>query len=124
VDGTLKRWFTEGFHQRKPGDIAKVREMILGTGVEGYMACAGAVRDMAQTTMLLEVKAPTLVTTGRQDPACTVAQSTVLHRMIDGSRLEIIEDAAHLSNIEQPEAFNRLLRGFLDEVDDRLGAGA
>lgn len=124
VDGTLKRWFTEGFHQRKPGDIAKVRDMILGTGVEGYMGCAGAVRDMAQTTMLLQVKAPTLVMTGRQDPACTVAQSTVLHRMIDGSRLTILEDAAHLSNIEQPEAFNRALRDFIDEVDDRLPAPA
>ncbi len=124
VDGTLKRWFTEGFYRRKPEDIGKVRAMILATGVEGYVNCACAVRDMAQTTMLLGVKAPTLVTTGRQDPACTVAQSTVLHRMIDGSRLEIIEDAAHLSNIEQPEAFNRLLRGFIDEVDDRLPAGA
>jgi 3-oxoadipate enol-lactonase len=124
VDGTLKRWFTEAFHARSPADIAKVRAMILGTGVEGYLGCACAVRDMAQTTMLLEVKAPTLVMTGRLDPACTVAQSTVLHRMIDGSRLAILEDAAHLSNIEQPEAFNRLLRTFIDEIDDRLPAGA
>ncbi len=124
VDGTLKRWFTEDFHRRHPGEIARVRAMILGTGAEGYMACASAVRDMAQTTMLLEVKAPTLVMTGRQDPACTVAQSTVLHRMIDGSRLVILEDAAHLANIEQPGAFNRALRAFLDEVDDRLPAPA
>jgi hypothetical protein len=107
-----------------PGEIARVRAMILGTGAEGYMACASAVRDMAQTTMLLEVKAPTLVMTGRQDPACTVAPSTVLHRMIDGSRLVILEDAAHLANVEQPEAFNRALRAFLDEVDDRLPASA
>jgi len=124
VDGTLERWFTAAFHARKPADIAKVRAMILATGVEGYTGCACAVRDMAQTTMLLEVKAPTLVMTGRLDPACTVAQSTVLHRMIDGSRLAIIEDAAHLSNIEQPEVFNRLLRTFIDEIDDRLPAGA
>ncbi len=124
VDGTLKRWFTEDFHRRSPGEIARVRAMILGTGAEGYSACASAVRDMAQTTMLLEVKAPTLVITGRQDHACTVAQSTVLHRMIDGSRLVILEDAAHLANVEQPEAFNRALRAFLDEVDDRLPASA
>jgi 3-oxoadipate enol-lactonase len=71
---------------------------------------------MAQTTMLLKIKAPTLVMTGRQDPACTVEQSTVLHRMIDGSQMVIIEDAAHLSNIEQPQAFNQALRSFLDSV--------
>jgi 3-oxoadipate enol-lactonase len=118
VDGTIKRWFTEPFIHRAPGEIAKVRAMILGTPVEGYMSCAGAVRDMAQTTMLLKIKAPTLVITGRQDPACTVDQSTVLHRMINTSRMAVIENAAHLSNIEQPEVFNREVRNFLETISD------
>jgi len=122
AEGTLKRWFTEPFSRRAPGDIEKVRGMILGTGVEGYMACAGAIRDMAQTTMLLAIAAPTLVLTGRQDPATTVAHATVLHRVIAGSRLVILEDAAHLSNIEQPQAFNAALRAFIDEVDAGLPA--
>jgi 3-oxoadipate enol-lactonase len=120
VDGTIRRWFTEGFIQRAPRDIEAVRRMILATGAEGYIGCASAVRDMAQTTMLLASRKPTLVMTGRQDPACTVDQSTVLHRMIEGSVMLVLEDAAHLSNIEQPEAFNRALRGFIDRVDDRL----
>ena len=116
ADGTIQRWFREGFTQRSPEKINTVRQMVLATPLEGYIACASAVRDMAQTTMLLKIKAPTLVMTGRQDPACTVEQGTVLHRMIDGSKFEIIEDAAHLSNIEQPEVFNRNLRQFLDSV--------
>jgi 3-oxoadipate enol-lactonase len=58
--------------------------------------------------------------TGRQDPACTVDQSTVLHRMIEGSEMVVLEDAAHLSNIEQPQAFNQNLRRFIDRVDDLL----
>jgi 3-oxoadipate enol-lactonase len=124
ADGTIKRWFTAPFIARAPGDIEKVRRMILGTGTEGYMACAGAVRDMAQTTMLLGIRAPTLILTGRDDPACTVAQATVLNRMIDGSRMVILENAAHLSNIEQPQAFNAALRAFIDRVDDGLRASA
>ena len=84
------------------------------------MACASAVRDMAQTTMLLGVKSPTLVLVGRQDPACTVEKSIVLHRMIDGSQMVILEDAAHLANIEQPKAFNQALRTFIDRIDDTL----
>ncbi len=122
VDGTIKRWFTEPFIRRAPGEIEKVRAMILGTGVEGYAACACAIRDVAQTTMLLAITAPTLVLTGRQDPATTVAHATVLHRVIAGSRLVILDDAAHLSNIEQPRAFNDALRGFIDEIDDGLPA--
>jgi 3-oxoadipate enol-lactonase len=75
---------------------------------------------MAQTTLLLGIKAPTLVLTGRQDPACNVDQATVLHRVIEGSQLLILEDAAHLSNIEQPAAFNAAVRAFIDRVDDKL----
>ena len=124
ADSTLQRWFTEPFLRRAPGEVEKVRRMILSTGAEGYMACAAAIRDMAQTTMLLSITAPTLVLTGRQDPATTLAHATVLHRVIAGSRLVIVEDAAHLSNIEQPEAFNAALRGFIDEVDARLAPPA
>ena len=120
VDGTIQRWFTAPFIERAPQEIEKVRQMILGTNVEGYMACGSAVRDMAQSTMLLKIKTPTLVLAGRDDPACTVDQGTVLNRLIDGSRMVIIEDAAHLSNIEQPETFNKTVRQFIDSVDDRL----
>ena len=120
VDGTIQRWFTNPFVERAPQDIEKVRQMILGTGVDGYIGCGSAVRDMAQTTMLLKIKAPTLVLTGRQDPACTVEQAIVLNRMIDGSKLVIIEEAAHLSNIEQPAVFNQTIREFIDSVDDTL----
>jgi len=120
VDGTIKRWFTAPFIERAPQDIEKVRQMILGTGVEGYIGCASAVRDMAQTTMLLKIKAPTLILTGRQDPACTVEQATVLNRMIDGSKMVLIEEAAHLSNIEQPAVFNQVIREFIDSVDNAL----
>jgi 3-oxoadipate enol-lactonase len=74
--------------------------------------------------MLLQVKTPTLVLVGRQDPACTVEKSIVLHRMIDGSQMVILEDAAHLSNIEQPKAFNQALRAFIDRVDYALPESA
>jgi 3-oxoadipate enol-lactonase len=120
LDSTIQRWFTGLFIARDPQSIEKVRGMIVSMGAEGYIACASAVRDMAQTTMLLKVEAPTLILVGRQDPACTVEQSTVIHRMIDGSQMVVLENAAHLSNMEQPQAFNRAVRAFIDRVDDAL----
>ena len=120
VDGTIGRWFTAPFVERAPHDIEKVRQMILATNVEGYIGCGSAVRDMAQSTMLLKIKAPTLVLSGRHDPACTVDQGIVLNRLIDGSQIVIIEDAAHLSNIEQPARFNQAVREFIDSVDNHL----
>jgi 3-oxoadipate enol-lactonase len=120
VESTIQRWFTAPFIAREPAAIEKVRRMILSTGTEGFIACGSAVRDMAQTTMLLKVKSPTLIIVGRHDPACSVEQATVIHRMIDGSQMVIIEEAAHLSNIEQPRAFNGALRAFIDRVEATL----
>jgi 3-oxoadipate enol-lactonase len=120
VDSTIQRWFTAPFIARDPQSVEEVRRMILSTGTEGFIACGSAVRDMAQTTMLLQVKTPTLILVGRLDPACSVEKAEVIHRMIDGSQLVILEDAAHLSNIEQPQAFNAALRGFIDRIDAAL----
>jgi 3-oxoadipate enol-lactonase len=114
VDGTIKRWFVADFVASAPAKIDAVRTMILKTPVEGYLGCASAVRDMAQSTMLLKIKAPTLVLVGRDDPACTVDQATVLHRMIAHSSMVILDNAAHLSNIEKPTEFNSALLSFLD----------
>jgi 3-oxoadipate enol-lactonase len=114
VEGTIKRWFVGGFISAAPEKIDAVRSMILKTPVEGYLGCASAVRDMAQSTMLLKIKAPTLVLVGRDDPACTVDQATVLHRMIAHSHMAVLDNAAHLSNIEKPAEFNAALLTFLD----------
>jgi 3-oxoadipate enol-lactonase len=114
VDGTIRRWFVPGFPEREPETIAKVRAMILSTRPEGYIACASAVRDMSQTHILSRIEAPTQVIVGREDPACTLAASEVLHREITQSTLHVIDDAAHLANIEKPAAFNELLLAFLN----------
>ena len=120
VEPTLQRWFTPAFLKRGAQDLEKIKPMIAGTGLEGYTGCASAVRDMAQSTMLLKIKTPTMIIAGKQDPATTVDHATVLNRLIDGSKLVVIDEAAHLSNIEQPEAFNRAVRGFIDQVDAKL----
>jgi 3-oxoadipate enol-lactonase len=120
VEPTLQRWFTPGFLKSSPQDIEKVKAMILGTGLEGYTGCGSAVRDMAQSVMLLKIKTPTLIIVGKQDPATTVDHATVLHKLIEGSKMVVIDNAAHLSNIEQPQVFNKTVRAFFDQVDATL----
>lgn len=113
VDSTIQRWFVPSFITREPEAIAWVRRMILQTTPEGYIACASAVRDMSQTHILRRIRVPTQVIVGRDDPACTLAASEVLHREIEGSTLHVIDDAAHLANIEKPQQFTRLLVDFI-----------
>ncbi len=115
VSGTLERWFTPSFHETGREDLEKVRSMILGTGVEGYIACAQAIRDMFLCDKLAEITVPTLVLVGAEDPACPVSAAEVLHRGITGSELAVLANAAHLPNIEQRVAFNEVVLGFLNK---------
>ena len=117
IPGTLERWFTSPFRERRGDAIDKVREMMRATPVLGYVGCCRAIRDMNQTDVLGLIRVPTLIVVGDQDPSTPVATARLLHDQIAGSELAVIKDAAHLPNIEQPEAFNAALLGFLDRVE-------
>ena len=114
MPGTLERWFTPPFHETGKAQLEKVRAMILGTGAEGYIACAQAIRDMFLCDKLSEIAVPTLVLVGEMDPACPVSSAEALHAGIAGSDLVVLPESAHLPNIEQTAAFNEALMGFLD----------
>lgn len=113
IGGTIQRWFTAPFTQQSPAAVGFVEGMIRDTGAEGYIACASAVRDMSQTNILKDIKAKTLVLIGEFDPACTPEQGEVLFKEIPRSEKVVIEDAAHLSNIEKTNEFNSAVLEFL-----------
>ena len=97
--------------------VARVREMITKTRPEG---AAAASRGMAvrrdQSDMLSQISARTLIIVGSEDTLTPPADSKRMQREISGSRLEVIEGAGHVSNIERPADFNRALVNFLDTV--------
>ena len=112
---TIERWFTEPFHERGAAEIERVRHMIRKTGRPGYIGCCRAIQAMNQTAILSAITTPTLVLVGADDASTPVAASETIHRAIEGSELVVLDDAAHLSNVEQPEAFNRAVIGFLEK---------
>jgi pimeloyl-ACP methyl ester carboxylesterase len=66
--------------------------------------------------MLGEITIPTLIICGRQDEVTPLAQSEFMQENIKGSLLRVIENAGHVSNLEQPAAFNKHLREFLSAL--------
>jgi 3-oxoadipate enol-lactonase len=70
---------------------------------------------MDQTHLLSRIRTPTLILVGEDDPSTTVEHSETIHGEIVGSKLVVLENAAHLSNIEQAADFNKALRTFLDK---------
>lgn len=72
------------------------------------------VSDVA--TRLGEVRAPTLVVVGAEDVPDIHEVASRIAAEVPGARLSWVQGAAHLPNLEQPEAFDAIVRGFLDEV--------
>ena len=117
VEGTLARWFTEPFRTAHPDLMKTVGRMILTTSVAGYGGCCQALPHINSTARLKEIKCPTIVIVGADDPGTPVAMARVIHEAMPGSELAIIPSAAHISNIEQPAAFNAALTAFLSRVN-------
>lgn len=77
---------------------------------EGLRALSGRSETC---TSLSKIEIPTLIICGRADTVTPLDQSEAMHEAIESSILHIIEIAGHVSNLEQPEAFNSILKEFL-----------
>lgn len=114
ADPTMERWFTPGFRQRQPDVVDRLRTMLLATRAEGYAGCCEALAGVDLTGALAGVTVPTLAIAGADDPATPPEQ---LERIADGvtdGRLAVVDDAAHLVNLEQPQRVTALIRDHLD----------
>jgi 3-oxoadipate enol-lactonase len=113
VEPTLKRWFTEPFLAQRGPVIDRVAQMIRSTPPVGYAGCCQAIARLDLTDRLRAIHCPVQVIVGEQDVGTPVAMSRAIHAAIPGSELVILPQASHLSNLEQPAAFNAALLDFL-----------
>jgi 3-oxoadipate enol-lactonase len=113
VERTIERFLAPATVQSRPETVAAVRDMIRHTPVQGYIACCQALAKLHLTERLPGIQIPTLVVVGEQDVATPVALARDIQQHIPGAELVILKDAGHLSNIDQPEAFNKAVLEFL-----------
>jgi pimeloyl-ACP methyl ester carboxylesterase len=62
---------------------------------------------------------PVLVIVGSEDSLTPAAEAEAMHRAIRGSRMQVIEGAGHLSNLEQPHQFDTALGEFIQQFEAR-----
>jgi 3-oxoadipate enol-lactonase len=115
VGPTLERWFTAPYRAAHPELVAHIGTLIRNTPVAGYIGCCHAIAALDFTERLKALNLPTLVLVGDQDVGTPPAMARELAAAIPDAQLEIIPGAAHLSNIEQADAFNRQLLAFLGD---------
>ena len=116
ADAVLERWFTPPFRESRPDVIEWAGRMLRGTPAEGYAGCCEALRDADMRERLGGIRAPTLVIAGADDPAAPVDRAELIRDSVSGARLEVIPQAAHIANVEQPEAVTREILAHVEPV--------
>ncbi len=120
ADAVLGRWFTADFHAAQPALVERFRAMLVATPAEGYAACCEAIGALDLRPRLAAIRADTLVITGDQDPVVAPETGAALAQAIAGARHVVIQHAAHIANVEQPEAFTAALLAHLSDVEETV----
>ena len=112
ADLTMPRWFTDGFRAREPHTIEQFRTMVAACPKEGYLSCSAALRDEDLREAIAGIRCPVLCIAGNADPATPPEALQFIHEQIAGSKMLLL-DAAHLTNVEQHEAFTNAVTEFI-----------
>ena len=112
VDAVIDRWFTKEFQAKAPEAIARIKAAFEKTPADGYAACMAALRDIDLRDAIRNIRNQVLVIIGKNDPATPPEAGKAIAAAIPGARLVEL-DAAHLSNIEAADEFNKAVIDFL-----------
>ncbi len=107
AERTLLRWFSPAF-RADPANasvLASVREMILRTPPEGYRKAARCLQTLDLLRSLDQIRLPVHFIVGELDPGAPLPVVQDMAARVSGAEVRIIPGAAHLSNLENPDAF-------------------
>ena len=117
AESMLPRLMSPKTYEAKPELVSSARKIMEGLPVEAIVGDLEGMKerpDSAQT--LAEISLPTLILHGADDQLMPPSEAQAMHRMIPGSQIEILPEAGHLLNLEQPERFNQAVGEFFKKL--------
>jgi 3-oxoadipate enol-lactonase len=115
AENFLKSVFWNETFRSNPSAVNSIRELIVTNSSLGICGTQLALAARTDTTHVLStINVPTLVMTGEHDVLAPPSEAREMNAMITESELHIIPNAAHMSNMENSEEFNHLLKVFLE----------
>ena len=121
-EGFIKNVFHESSLTNKPELVEQLRKVVFSNSehiiTQGLLALA----ERTETCSILDdILIPTLIICGREDIVTPLDESKFMNKNIKGSVLHVITNAGHVSNLEEPNIFNKHLRNFLTDFCDTSG---
>ena len=115
ADEVMGHFLSDTTKKSRPGRWKQLRDTAAATTPAGMLGGAAAIMNYDFTAQLPSVKVPTLALRGAQDPDGTEPAMRQLAKLVPGARYEEIPNANHFCNVDQPDAFNRVMMGWLEK---------
>jgi 3-oxoadipate enol-lactonase len=117
VDGMLPRLFAPQTLKNRPDLVERASAIMASASLQGVVGALNAMKERPDSTPILgRIAVPTLVVHGAEDSIVPLEEARQMADAIPGARIEVIPDAGHLLNLENPAAYNRVLRQFLGSL--------
>lgn len=118
VDAALKRWFSEEYTAASYAQISEIRRMVVGNDHAGYLHSYSlfANEDNYQAARMAEIRVPTLVMTGENDPGSTPDMAREMAALLPDARALILPGERHMMPMESPKPVNQALLAFLQQL--------
>jgi 3-oxoadipate enol-lactonase len=114
IESMLPKLLSPQSFSGNPALVENLRQIMQSVSPEGFIGDLQGMKNRPDSTpWLSQIDVPTLLVFGAQDQIIPLDEARLMHSLIPGSRLEIIPNAGHLPNLEQPQTFNEILRNFL-----------
>jgi len=109
ADTVIARWFTARFAEERREVVSRFRNLLASTPPEGYAGGCEAAAGWDFRDRLAQIRAPTLVVAGADDSATPLEHARLIADRIQDAKLVVLPGAAHLANVEQADAFSRVV---------------
>ncbi|MDI9331823.1 MAG: alpha/beta fold hydrolase [Alphaproteobacteria bacterium] len=112
VPATLERWFAPDVRTGDTVLMTRMADIIRTTTLAGYVSCVNAIKGMAMHDQLHRIQLPVLYLAGAQDDGAPVSEMQAMSTEVKGSRCEVLDPCGHISPMQRPDDFVRLLQDF------------
>lgn len=117
AESFVKKVFSNQSLEYKKETVEKIKNVILNTKVETLTASLAALAERHETcSTLRNITIPVLILCGSEDSVTPVKQSEFLVSSLPLAQFHIVEHAGHLSNLEQPDIFNKHIQNFVNQL--------
>jgi 3-oxoadipate enol-lactonase len=118
-EGFIKSVFHENSLNNKKDLVEKLSRIVFSNTIHIITMGLTALAERSETCSILkDITIPTLIICGKEDEVTPLNQSEFMNEAITESKLQVIDDAGHVSNLEQPIKFNKHLLDFLTTLKD------